>query len=85
MEMPCPEKDSFAYRIPHDFSIKYFFTDLYPEFEPPEIIKAPNSYAETLEMLRKIDPVLVIPGSDDDIILAIRQSMTEVCSTSRQA
>lgn len=40
----------------------------------PEIIQAPQDYAEILELVESLNPVLIIPGGDSAIDLAMRLS-----------
>lgn len=72
LELYCPERESLAYRMPHDLCIRDLYTDLYPEGKQPVKVQAPESYEETLELVRKMDPALVIPGSDEGLIWAAR-------------
>lgn len=40
--------------------------------EPPQFINADKSYEKTLEMIRELNPIAVIPGCDEGIILATK-------------
>lgn len=59
----------------------YRFTDLVKEerrdsysrfHHQPEIIQALEDYDKTLELVRSYDPLLVIPGGEDGVVLATR-------------
>lgn len=43
-------------------------------YRTPTILKASDDYAETLALVKKYDPVLVVAGSEDGVILAVRLS-----------
>ena len=42
--------------------------------EPPQILEGDKSYEKTLEMVRKLNPLAVIPGSDGGIIWATKMA-----------
>ena len=44
----------------------------------PEVIMAKEHYDETLDMIQKLDPILIIPGSDRGMELALRLS-SDLC------
>ena len=69
-----PDEELIAYTMSHELSIENFFTDLYPDLKRPQVIAMPKNYDDALALLRELDPVLVIPGSDDGIIPATRLS-----------
>ena len=62
LEYDTDNEDVIIYR---DRALKLFF-------RTPEIIKISDDYEETLEKVRSYDPVLVIPGSEDGVIIATR-------------
>jgi len=74
MELPVPEKERQISRIWHDLCIDAFYLSLYPDAKPPRIIQASENYEENLEMVRELDPVLVLPGGDEGVIIATRLS-----------
>lgn len=41
-----------------------------------DLIHEKDTYEETLEMVKKLDPLLVIPGTEDGVILATNWQMT---------
>lgn len=44
----------------------------------PEVIMAKEHYDETLDMIQKLDPILILPGSDRGMELALRLS-SDLC------
>jgi biotin carboxylase len=72
MELPVPVEQQAMSRLFHDFCLKDLYLNLYPGAKPPRILQASEDYEETLELVRKLDPVLVLPGGDDGVILATR-------------
>lgn len=74
LELPVPEEEQMLYRIQHDFFIDAMYLSQYQDAKPPKILKACESYEETLKMIRELDPVLIVPGGDEGIVLATRLS-----------
>lgn len=67
MELHHDEEDAI-YKFVHDLS--YSLNDE----EPPEIILADESYEKTLEMVKKLNPVCIIPGGDEGIVWATKMA-----------
>lgn len=68
LEVYVPEEKKMDSRALHDLYFSLMDTD------KPEILEAAEEYEDTLAMVRKLEPVLVIPGGDDGIDLATRLS-----------
>ena len=42
--------------------------------EPPQILQADKSYEKTLEMVKELNPICIIPGNDESIVWATRMA-----------
>ena len=67
MELSHDEDDAI-YKLVHDLS--YSLNDE----EHPEILLADESYEKTLEMVKELDPVCIIPGGDEGIVWATKMA-----------
>lgn len=74
MELYTPEENREESRFLHDMYLDVLYRYDKPGVELPERIMASESYEETLEMVREIDPELILPGGDEGIIWATRLS-----------
>ena len=55
--------------------LKKFREDAYAAaWHKPDIIRECGTYEETLEAVRKYDPVLIVPGSEDGVTLSVKLS-----------
>ena len=68
LEVYVPEEKKKDSRALHDLYFSLMDTD------KPEILEAAEKYEDTLAIVRKLEPVLVIPGGDGGIELATRLS-----------
>lgn len=66
LEIYQPEEKKERLRALHDHA----YAGLYKE--PPEVLLADKDYEKTLEMVRKLKPLAIIPGVDEGIILATK-------------
>lgn len=67
----CMELNSYEdpiYRFVHEIS--YSLNDE----ELPEILHADESYEKTLEMVKELDPICIIPGGDEGIVWATKMA-----------
>ena len=74
LELGCPKQDAEIYRQSHDSYIKWLFTDEYPHLNKPRIINSGTNYSDTLEIVRKQNPTLILPGCDNAIEIAMKLS-----------
>lgn len=68
VELYCDEEERGFQRFLHDMQYS-LVTD-----EKPDILFADESYEKTLEAIRELDPILIIPGADSGIIWANKMS-----------
>lgn len=68
LELHKPEELREIYRMHYDLSYAL------DGEEPPEILQADESYEKTLEMVKKLNPICIIPGNDDALVWATRMA-----------